>query len=70
MKNKEKLLYLANLTSSIVECKSTLEKSKQSYITMQKTFTNAMETFSRQINDMEAVADRLAKELANDWRRH
>tara|TARA_R110002020_G_scaffold43716_2_gene126762 strand:+ start:179 stop:379 length:201 start_codon:yes stop_codon:yes gene_type:complete len=66
MKNKEKLLYLANLTSSIVECKSTLEKSKQSYITMQKTFTNAMETFSRQINDMEAVADRLAKELAND----
>ena len=70
MKNKEKLLYLANLTSSIVECKSTLEKSKQSYITMQKTFTNAMETFSRQINDMEAVADRLAKEIDNDWRRH
>jgi uncharacterized protein Yka (UPF0111/DUF47 family) len=66
MKNKEKLLYLANLTSSIVECKSTLEKSKQSYITMQKTFTNAMETFSRQINDMEAVADRLAKEIDND----
>ena len=66
MKNKEKLLYLANLTSSIVECKSTLEKSKQSYKTMQKTFTNAMETFSRQINDMEAVADRLAKEINND----
>ena len=66
MKNKEKLLYLANLTSSIVECKSTLEKSKQSYITMQKTFTNAMETFSRQINDMEAVADRLVKEIDND----
>ena len=66
MKNKEKLLYLANLTSYIVECKSTLEKSKQSYITMQKTFTNAMETFSRQINDMEAVADRLAKEIDND----
>lgn len=66
MKNKEKLLYLANLTSSIVECKSTLEKSKQSYITMQKTFTNAMETFSRQINDMEAVTDRLAKEIDND----